>query len=356
MRILTLELSIHCIKNISRQFPRFARNRDFDQHLPYTSQLPTICTLSKNQVESMPVPYYALTILALIIPFFLLDLGNNPNSPLSQLNNPVHIVFFALLALALTNILKFRRLQFARQSLLIIIIAGGLGGMIELLQPFFARTASWRDMGINMLGALAGLYLLAERPKIQKIYLLKGVQIFVIAGLSYFLLLEPVATIWDMNSAKRQFPILGDFESQFESWRWTNGKRDRSLARHGKASLRVQLGSELYPGTTLLRSFGNWESHNSFGISIYNPEIHSINITISIRDSQHDKNRKGFGDRYDETFAIYSGWNDIIIPLDKISNAPKERKLSLNKISSIVIFCTQRKTMYFNIDHVRIIK
>lgn len=316
------------------------------------------CLCSSNiqkQVDFMQVPYLALALLTLVIPCFLLDLGNNPDSPLSQLNNPAHIAFFAILAGALTKLPKLVRLKFARQSLVIIIVAIGIGGMIELVQPFFARTASWQDMGINMLGAVAGLYLLPSRR--NKSHIFYGIQICIIASLSYFLLFKPIATIWDMNSAKRQFPVLGDFESHFESWRWTNGNIDRSLTRHGKASLRVQIGNEFYPGTTLLRSFGNWENFNSFAISIYNPEIHLIKIHISIRDSDHDKNRKGFGDRYDETFTIYRGWNDITIPFEKISNAPKKRTLSLNKISSIVIFCTQdKKNRYFNIDNVRLIK
>ncbi len=188
----------------------------------------------------------------------------------------------------------------------------------------------------------------------NKSHIFYGIQICIIArSLSYFLLFGSVATIWDMNSTGDGSKSLAILES-LQSWRWTNGNIDRSTA--GATWLyRCKFKS----ANCLELRFAKFQQleNNSFAISIYNSEIHPIKIHISMRDSEHDKNRKGFGDRYDESFTIYSGWNDITIPLKKISNSPKERILYLNKISSIVIFCTRdEKTRHFNIDNVRLIK
>ena len=66
--------------------------------------------------------------------------------------------------------------------------------------------------------------------------------------------------------------MLSDFETRFEARRWSSGEIDRTVGRHGRASLRVSMGTEKYAGTTLKRSFGDWRGHCAFAFSLYNPD------------------------------------------------------------------------------------
>ena len=165
----------------------------------------------------------------------------------------------------------------------------------------------------------------------------------------------PLTTLWDMWQASRQFPVISDFETRFEARRWSIGEISKSVARRGHNSLRVLLNKGNYPGTTLQRSFGDWRGYTGFSFSLYLPDETPLSITVSVRD--HDHNRRGgeFHDRFNRTFTMRQGWNDIIIPISDIQGAPVERTLALDRLSEVVIFTTNLpapRVIY--IDNVRL--
>ncbi len=295
------------------------------------------------------------TAILLASPLFFVGVGNNPACFASQLYAPGHFIFFALLTWLLCLVPVLSRLTFARQAALIILLVLIIGGSIELIQPFFGRTASWKDIGINIGGALAGLFFLSpSRTGLDRI-LLTGFQALAL-GLCIFIFYGPVITLWDMYQASRQFPMLSDFENRLQHKRWSNGRIDQSVSRQGDSSLRVNLDAgQQYPGTTLTHSFGDWRGYSALSLSIYNPDPDPLRINISIRDQEHRMNRRGFGDRFDRTFEIIQGWNDLLIPMTDIKNAPKERTLDLDQLTSVVIFTmnlSRPRTIY--VDNVRL--
>lgn len=160
-----------------------------------------------------------------------------------------------------------------------------------------------------------------------------------------------------MREASRQFPVLGDFETDLETMRWSSGDIDKNIARHGKRSLRVSFGTRKYEGTTLERSFGDWRGYKTFAFSIYNPDPDPLSMTVSIRDEEHFRRGGEYHDRFNHVYTMEQGWNDVSIPIADIENAPLARTLELNHLSEVVIFTVDPpapRVMY--LDYVRLLR
>jgi VanZ family protein len=281
--------------------------------------------------------------------------GPAPSSPLHQLTGFGHLGYFILLAWELASLPFLARRPPALQILTVMAVVLATGGAIELIQPHFGRNASWTDLGIDLLGGLIGMVFLTPARRHLPRGLLTGSQLtaLTLTGLMFY---GPVSNFWDIWQARRQFPVLGEFESRLEARRWSNGEIDRRIFRQGGAALRVELGTEGYAGTTLKRSFGNWQGFSNLCLSIYNPESEPLRITVSIRDHEHFQRGGRYDDRFNRSFQIGYGWNDILIPVREIETAPAGRTLDLARLSEMVIFTTglpEPRVIY--LDHVRLI-
>jgi hypothetical protein len=296
-----------------------------------------------------------LAVILLGMLFFFIDMKHESGSAVYQLYGFAHLAFFMLMASVLGRIPSLAVRPFLFQFIVIMSAVLFAGGIIELVQPYFGRTASWRDLGIDLLGALLGILFLAPaRGSLRRRHLACG-QIAVVA-VAVMAVYGPVVTLWDMRDASRHFPVLGDFEIRLERGRWSSGEIDKGLARHGERSLRVSLGTQKYAGTTLKRSFGDWRGYSTFAFSIYNPDPHPLPITVSIRDEEHFRRGGAYHDRFNRVFTIEQGWNDVSIPIADIENVPSGRKQELNHLSEVVIFTVDPpapRVMYLDYVHLK---
>jgi hypothetical protein len=294
-------------------------------------------------------------LLAGLILFFI-DMKHEPGGAVYQLYGFAHLAFFILLALALSRLPDLSRRPFLSQIFIIMSVGLLVGGIIELIQPYFGPTARWRDLGVDLVGALLGIMFLAPARRGLSRRVLTLAQIAVVAA-AVMVFSGPVVTIWDMRQASKQFPVLGDFETRFETKRWSSGEIDKGIARHGESSLRVPLPVKTYSGTTLKRSFGDWRGYSTLSFSIYNPDPAPLLITVSIRDQEHFRRGGEFNDRFNRIFTMEQGWNDISIPIADIEEAPAARKLGSDHLSEVVIFTVDPpgpRAMY--LDYVRLIQ
>ncbi len=299
-----------------------------------------------------------LFLLAMVvgIPLFFINTGVDSGSAISQLYGFGHLLFFAVLTIGVARVLNSAQRRFWQHAFFILLVILCLGGMIEMVQPYFGRSANWRDLAINILGGFFGLaFFVPARHELGR-RLLLCVQLFVLV-MAVVAFYRPVVTLWDIWLASRQFPVLSNFETRFEASRWSRGEIDDSIARLGKRSLSVVLGTEKYAGTTLQRSFGDWRGHTTFAFSLYNPDVKPLFVTVSIRDHEHNRRGGEFDDRFNRRFKIEKGWNDISIPIAAIQNAPSERELELDRLSDVVIFTVDLpEPRRFYLDHVRLMR
>jgi VanZ family protein len=287
---------------------------------------------------------------------FFVDMKHESGSTVYQLSGFAHLAFFMSMAAMLSRLPSLAGRPFLFQFIIILSVVLLLGGIIEVIQPYFGRTARWRDLGIDAAGGLLGIMFLAPgRRSLGRVHLVCG-QIAVVA-MAVVAFYGPVVTIWDIRQASRQFPVLSDFESRLEARRWSSGEIDKGIARHGECSLRVLLTMRLNSGTTLKRSFGDWRGYSTFAFSLYNPDPQPLPITVSIRDEEHFRRGGEYHDRFNHVYTMEQGWNDVDIPIADIENAPAARKMELDHLSEVVIFTVDApapRLMY--LDYVRLIR
>ena len=291
----------------------------------------------------------AIILLLGVLPLFFIDLdrwiGNIP----SEVHSFAHAGFFGMLALLLLAMPWVRDRRYPVRAARVLLIVLLIGMIIELIQPLFGRSAGFQDIRQNLAGAAAAVSLYA--PSGTQRRLLMGVA----AVLVTLELAGPGIGLWDRTLAQMQFPVLGEFETRFEHRRWSSGAPNETVTRAGARSLRIELEPGRYAGATLRRSFGDWSGYAYLEMSLYNPDVEALPITVSIRDHEHFRRGGEYHDRFNGQFDLQHGWNDLRISVAGIRDAPAERTLDLADLSEMVIFTAnleQHRVLY--LDRVRL--
>ena len=232
-----------------------------------------------------------------------------------------------------------------------------VGLCIEFIQSFTHRNASLQDVMLDTLGALIAVTLFSNRIRKFTTWS-KGLVFLLVNVLLVFACWRFVAVAWDESQAYRDFPLLSDFEYERELGRWTgNARRDIStdVYKQGSRSLKVSLKQSFYSGVELQYFPSDWSDYAVLSLQVFNPASESFSLTASIFDQQHKTNNFSYRDRYTDQFALRPGWNEIVIFLDEILNAPSKRQMDITHIHGLRLFVVKpSKGQYFYIDTVRL--
>lgn len=290
-----------------------------------------------------------LALTACATPMFFIE-----RATLGFLPGPVfslgHIAFFGMLGYVAGRALRRTRMSLVRQATLILTGAFLLGGSIELIQPYFGRTALWSDVWQNMVGAAVGLLLAHPRDLLRSWWALP------VLGVLALELRPPALLLWDDQVARQQFPLISNFETRFEHLRWSEGVVVADRARSGERSLQVELQpGRRWPGTALRRGIGDWQGFAAFEFSVHNDDGAPMHLTVAIRDREHTLRGGAYRDRFNRRFELAPGWNDIRIPITEIQAAPQERTLDVSAIEHVIFFTGKvEATRMFHLDAVRL--
>ena len=166
--------------------------------------------------------------------------------------------------------------------------------------------------------------------------------------------------LWDESLARRQFPILSDFETKLEIERWTGGavfEITNEIKKGGDASLRVAMDTSLYSCVFLKYFPGNWQEYSYFQFAAFNPQNTILILTCRIHDWRHTQGRQQYSDRFNHSFTIKKGWHLIRISLEKVKSAPMDREMDMQRIQGIGIFATKLpKSRIIYLDDVKLTK
>ena len=158
--------------------------------------------------------------------------------------------------------------------------------------------------------------------------------------------------------AENQFPVLSDFETPFEIDRWAGDAEfvaDRSMAFHGKSSLKVQLNTSTYSGVGLKYFLRDWQGYRVIEFSIYNPSSEPLKMICRVHDRQHTRGPELYEDRFNRSYLLTKGWNPIAIDLEEIARAPKNRRMNMSQIQGISIFAVQLpQPRIIHLDYIRL--
>ncbi len=233
-----------------------------------------------------------------------------------------------------------------------------IGSLIEIIQSGIAgRTASSLDVVRDLTGGVLGVVWLRWSYSSLKIRL--GMALVVGAILCWSL--YPVTTaLVDEWQAGRDFPLLAGFEHPCEVSRWAVGnsviRRSRQEARQGHFSLRVSLTTATYSGVHLEYFPHNWQGFSFLSFSIYNNGLSPLAVTVRVNDKKHEEGQQLYKDRYNRSFILHHGWNDIKISLADIQKAPANREMNMSEISELGFFVIRQKTdKIIFLDDVRLI-
>lgn len=303
-----------------------------------------------------------ITSLPWLITIFLLFSNFPVEDPLkhdlySLLMDSGHLFLFIPLSIFATYSVRedFRR-QLQRAFALAIFAAA-----VEVIQPYFHRSASVIDFLNGVAGIGFGLFFLRLWEFHCSRFLLWSVAILLFSFYAFLTLLPAYRYTRVIRWQKESFPVLGDFES-FEDlflWRTPSEKPKKAknaflisnLSSSGKGALLVKSFDSHPVALEYLAGDLDWSKYSAFTIDIFNPGDKS-DLHIRIDDSQDCKD---FASRYNSTLILEKGWNHSKILVSDIENGPKDRKLDITHVRRLLFFSTTPDTSRLVFDNARLV-
>jgi hypothetical protein len=113
------------------------------------------------------------------------------------------------------------------------------------------------------------------------------------------------------------------------------------------------LSTAKFSGVSLFHFPGDWRGYQTLHCSVYNPLAASLVLIARIHDALHKEQGSEFSDRFNQQFTLQQGWNDLVISLEKVKNAPKGRAMEMQHIEGFGLFVVQQADpLEIYLDHV----
>lgn len=308
------------------------------------------------RITAKSIAAVAVSAIFLVLLFW----GGGPDTgSLRSLNrawNLGHIVCFFFWTWLLLSSKRLATKPYATQLFWVLVFAAGVGATIEVAQALTPRTSSVDDVLKDVIGAILA-FAFFPRPRSISIHIIRTLALLLVLFSLY-----PLATaIIDEQVAKKQFPVLADFETKFEKERWQSDKSaeiTQHLTFSGIKSLLIKLSTRKYSGIHLEYFPGDWQNFRGLHLAAYNPLFTPLKITCRIHDQQHEESPEQlFRDRFNRSFLLNHGWNEIEIPLQEVVTAPQGRQMDLSRIQGFGLFVSnQPKQRTILLDDVRLVR
>jgi VanZ family protein len=255
-----------------------------------------------------------------------------------------HVAFFFAATVAW---IKWGRQSEARPLVrlwtLVLVCVTLIGLGVEGLQVVLGRSGETSDLFRNLVGAVLALAFFGTDGSPQARW--KWLTIRVVAILLLLGTVSPLfVALSDEISASRTFPALSDFETPFQLSRWESDvvlSVERDTVREGDGALRVPLSTAQYSKASLEFFPGDWSSASVLLASVFNPDPDPLALNLRVHDEWHDEHGQSYADRFNTTFTITTGWNDLRVPLSEIEAGPRDRLLDLTAIAGLSFFTVE---------------
>jgi hypothetical protein len=151
--------------------------------------------------------------------------------------------------------------------------------------------------------------------------------------------------------------ILIDFESEEElqqlNWechKWFELSKENVTS--GNHSLKVTLPLGQYPGIDFQKLRTDWSKSKILRMDVFNCSPEQVKFHIRIDDH---KSGWEYANRFDTTFALKPGMNNISVPTEAIRTNIHSRPLHLKKIKRMIVFIPHNdKTRELYLDNIRL--
>ncbi len=286
---------------------------------------------------------------------FLLDFGANTRV-WELLGDAAHVPIFAATVFGMAWVFagSVRPLWCALAGAALVLF-------IEFVQPAFGRSASAVDVMNGLIGVGCGLAasLLFERFGRR---FAPGVIVFAVlfAGLGTAWALLPAYSEWQLVEAmRRRLPLIADFEDEESTAFWTalaekppeeTFFRTTLHARAGRWALKVNTVPMRYSGAELRLEGMSWASHKAFEFAVFVDEPKTLAVRV---DDWGDCD--AFDARFNRSFSLNAGWNELSIPVEDVRRGPKNRALDVSRLKRVLFFFTpSQKSQSYLIDQIKL--
>ncbi|WP_022941736.1 VanZ family protein [Psychromonas hadalis] len=272
-----------------------------------------------------------------------------------------HIVVFSFLGgLLLIFYPKLKHASLFYQFTFLTISSLIAGISIELIQPFFSRTAQLEDIFFNYIGTLA---ILIYRGNFSHFKKWKLTLQALCTALLFYLMHPTFLTAYDEYRLIRDFPILTNYYNETTLTRWKTDGTLTLLKQNKKNKNMMQATFISQPASrVVLRYFnGNWQpdaqGYQQLVLRFFNPHEKTLPLRIIITDKHYDKSHSGSKYRFAITVQLSRGWSTHHIKLTDIEQKPQARNIDLTQIAGIDFYMYKLKTaVTLYIDEIKLIK
>jgi hypothetical protein len=296
-----------------------------------------------HSLTSLKTAALLILSVAAILAAHLTAFGNS--SLEVDLRDALHAPGFGLFA-ALLSVYFRRNLNPIPAYSLAIAIAMATGVLAESLQFLSQRTSSSGDLRNDLLGTLSfcGLLLAfdrriwATRPSTQR----AALAISALAAVT--LTLVPVAiAVSAFVQRANSLPVLLDFEKTWQESIYRAGGSSKATlidtpdgwrTNRGVRSMQFEPGKQRYGGF-FIETYSDWSKYRylTFRAATLDSQIYSL--VIRIHDVEHNNQ---YSDRFNRQFSVTPEEQLIVIDLQDVAAAPKERSIDMSRIVGVGIF------------------
>lgn len=309
-----------------------------------------------SDAHQLPINLAILCLLATASYFLLFGgPGSYAARSATELWNMGHVAYFALLTLLLARIKVIASLPANYQWPGILLLTLILGIAIETMQHGTGRTPDIADILRNFVGCLLAL---SFTPAYTRSLALPGRTVLryisgIILGLS---MLPLIIAVSDEQVARSQFPVLSDFSTPFEMYRWRSSASTRVVELEpgtDRRQMEVTFTAGQLTGAHMIHLATDWTEYTSVNLRLYSPYSDLLPVTIRTHDREHSTGAYQFinEDRFQKRFQLEPGWNQISIPLADIIDAVSTRRIKLSDMQQIGLFTRpedESRTVYID--------
>lgn len=307
-----------------------------------------------------------LGAIGIVLLLWALLAGRPPRSTLlwHEIYNLGHIPLFGMFALVVLEMSRagLRRLPpdswihygIALAATVIVSIA------TELAQLDMAgRQAEVQDAFHNIIGGLCFLGLRAsldtrlwqpDRSRLRR---------WVAVGAAMALLISfwPLMSLgWHYGMRAAAFPVLVDLDSRWQGPFLGSPRAhlDKVQApagwqqRKNQKVVAVRFYAAPWPGVSVHEPYPDWSAFSRLRLDVYSELAEPVELILRIDDARHNNQ---YRDRFNRTFTIEPGLNEIGVSLRDVADAPAGRPLDIRDIAQMILFTRRPEapfTLYFS--------
>ncbi|MBL4608450.1 MAG: VanZ family protein [Pseudomonadales bacterium] len=294
-----------------------------------------------------------IVLLALTPLFFTAHSASQHTLLEKRLWDAGHFPFFMLLTFAFlpyvrTKIQVFGKPVFVVFQLffLIFILAAG----IEVIQSMVGRQASLGDLRKDVLGTVIICQaFLFSNNYIKKYRRLAGLFTLCWALFELHPLLEAALDRWNQVQS---IPVLANFETDRELFRWNYGTYERYLfespaypqnsstdrKKNKNHVLKISLNTDTFTGIAGVGLHPDWSGYSDLKFDFHNPNEYPLRLNVKIEDGYAMEIGRGYDNRYNSVYSLNPGHNTIHIALTDVAEGPENRVLDLSDIRRLSFF------------------